>query len=203
MKLALFLHQLSVRTHMASRWHPSRNEDPQMMNCYTYQWVSLGYSWLLHCHLLWISCYSVVIFWLSVNENVKRVIEASEIKQKTYLFFAKLGNYSSSLKFWNRLIMWALPLTTYQSITFSKNDYLNSSRRIISIFWFLGIVSKFWKPLGIYKINSLIFPKRKLRSKRLLVRGYVIFVLTWEGGTHKVECTDKTTPTACIYLLGR
>ena len=70
MKLALFLHQLSVRTHMASRWHPSRNEDPQMMNCYTYQWVSLGYSWLLHCHLLWMSCYSVVIFWLSVNENL-------------------------------------------------------------------------------------------------------------------------------------
>lgn len=113
MKLALFLHQLSVRTHMASRWHPSRNEDPQMMNCYTYQWVSLGHSWLLHCHLLWMSCSSVVIFWLSVNENVKRVIEAREIKQKTYLFFAKLGNYSSPLKFWDRLIMWALPLTTH------------------------------------------------------------------------------------------
>lgn len=48
-----------------------------------------------------------------MNENVKRVIEAREIKQKTYLLFAKLGNYSSPLKFWDRLIMWALPLTTH------------------------------------------------------------------------------------------
>lgn len=62
-------------------------------------WSSFGYLWMR--------------IWLSVNENVKRVIEASEIKQKTYLFFVKLGNYSSPLKFWNRLIMWALPLTTH------------------------------------------------------------------------------------------
>lgn len=49
MKLIYFFLQLFARIHTASRWLPSRNEDPQMMNCCTYQWVTLN------CHSRFIS----------------------------------------------------------------------------------------------------------------------------------------------------
>lgn len=45
-------------------------------------------------------------------------------KQKTYLFFCKIRNYSSPLKFWDRLIMWALPLTTHPVGNYTTNRVL-------------------------------------------------------------------------------
>lgn len=90
-------------THGTSRWHPSKNErSPRWWtvilasgsplstrDCFivTFEWAvplwsSFDYLWMR----MW------------------RGDEAREIRQ-TYLFFAKLGNYSSPLKFWDRLML--------------------------------------------------------------------------------------------------
>lgn len=48
MKLVSSFLQLSVRIPTESRWLPSRNGDPQMMSCCTYQWVIPRFSRVLH-----------------------------------------------------------------------------------------------------------------------------------------------------------
>lgn len=105
-KTCIFLHQLFVRIHMASRWHPSRNEDLQMMSSYTYQWVSpLG---IHDCFVLTFFEWAFTLWPYSSCDS--EAMWASEIKQRKNIFFEKSGIHPIPPQFWKLLIAWALLL---------------------------------------------------------------------------------------------